>query len=232
MDNEKIASFIASKRKEKNLTQRQLAEQLHVTHKAVSKWETAKGLPDISTVPQLCSALDITPAEFFSGESSQGKEHTATDRMVLSVAEKYNEMGKKQMFCFSTFIVCTFVLMAASFFGDGAGKIITLVTAYIVSGIAVYKLAAITTADISQLQKIGAVCFVVMAVLSIALGSNYFAARNSSDITVTNHISYLFFGDYSYTLQKFLLGFKNAVAATALVLGQNLYLLSAKLKNK
>ncbi len=203
-----------------------------MTHKAVSKWETAKGLPDIATVPRLCDALGISPAEFFTGEDIPVKESPVPEGLIISVAEKYQKMGKKRMICFSTFIICMVVLVMASFIGDGAGKIITLVTAYAVSAIAVYKLAAVSTADIPQLQKICGICFIVMAILSIALGANYFAAKSTGDITVTNHIAYLFFGEYSYTLQKFLLGFKNAAAAATLILGQNLYLLSAMLKNR
>lgn len=231
MDNTKIAAYITAKRKDKNLTQQQLAEMLHVTHKAVSKWETAKGMPDISIIPTLCSALDITPTEFFMGEDMPGLQ-SEDNRLILSVAEKYQQAGKKQMICFVTFLICTFVLAVVSFFGDGAGKLITLITAYLVSAIAVYKLGAISPGDIRQLQKFALICFTAAAILSFSLGTNYFAAKSSGIITVTNHISYLFYGDYSYTLQKFLLGFKNSAAAAALILGQNLYLLSAGLKNK
>ncbi|MBR4036905.1 MAG: helix-turn-helix domain-containing protein, partial [Oscillospiraceae bacterium] len=204
MDNIKIAGFIADKRKEKQLTQQQLADQLHVTHKAVSKWETAKGLPDIATVPRLCEALDISPAEFFMGEAIPQSQNITSDKLVISVAQKYQEMGKKRMICFSTFLICMFVLVAVSFFGDGGGKIIMLITAYIVSAISVYKLAAVSVSDIPRLQKICGICFVVLTIVSIALGANYFTAKNTGDITVTNHIAYLVFGDYSYTLQKFL----------------------------
>lgn len=232
MDNMKIAGFIATKRKEKQLTQQQLADQLHVTHKAVSKWETAKGLPDIATVPRLCEALGISTAEFFMGEDIPQSQSITSDRLIVSVAQRYQEMGKKRMVCFSTFLICMFILVAVSFFGDGAGKIIMLITAYTVSAIAVYKLAAVSASDIPRLQKICGICFVVLTIASIALGANYFIAKNSGDITVTNHIAYLFFGEYSYTLQKFLIGFKNAVAAATLILGQNLYLLSARLKKK
>ena len=50
MDKDKAAAFIEEKRKEKGLTQQQVAEALHVTRQAVSKWEQGKSLPDVDTL--------------------------------------------------------------------------------------------------------------------------------------------------------------------------------------
>ncbi len=68
MDQEKIGKFIARMRKEQKLTQNQLAEQLGVTDKSVSRWENGKCLPDVSLYKDLCHILGITLNEFFSGE--------------------------------------------------------------------------------------------------------------------------------------------------------------------
>ena len=57
MNQEVIGSFIAKCRKEKGLTQMQLAEKLNITNRAVSKWETGKSIPDISVMPELCEIL-------------------------------------------------------------------------------------------------------------------------------------------------------------------------------
>ena len=66
---EKISfgKFIARKRKEKSLTQRELAEQLYVTESAVSKWERGVSYPDITLVAPICQALDITEHELIAG---------------------------------------------------------------------------------------------------------------------------------------------------------------------
>ena len=53
MDHQKVGCFIAALRREKGWTQRELAAQLGVTDKAVSRWETGKGLPDISLLRQI-----------------------------------------------------------------------------------------------------------------------------------------------------------------------------------
>ena len=68
MEQEKIGKLIAIKRKEKGLTQEELAEKLGVTNKAVSKWETGRGMPDLSMFKLLCDNLDITYNELLNGE--------------------------------------------------------------------------------------------------------------------------------------------------------------------
>ena len=57
MNQMKIGKFIAECRKKKNLTQVQLAEKLNVTDRAISKWETGKGMPDFNIMPELCDTL-------------------------------------------------------------------------------------------------------------------------------------------------------------------------------
>lgn len=68
MNQEKIGKFIADCRKEKRLTQLQLAEKLNITNRAVSKWETGKSCPDASLMLELCNVLGITVNELLSGE--------------------------------------------------------------------------------------------------------------------------------------------------------------------
>ena len=60
MKQEEIGKFIAQCRKEKNLTQAQLAEQLGVTNKSISRWENGKTMMDLSLYEPLCKILDIT----------------------------------------------------------------------------------------------------------------------------------------------------------------------------
>lgn len=68
MNQEAIGKFISACRKDKGLTQLQLAEKLNITNRAVSKWETGKSMPDSSLMLDLCAELGITVNELLSGE--------------------------------------------------------------------------------------------------------------------------------------------------------------------
>ncbi|MBO4918776.1 MAG: helix-turn-helix transcriptional regulator [Erysipelotrichaceae bacterium] len=68
MNSEKTGKFISELRKEKDLTQLQLAELLHVSDKAVSRWETGKGFPDIGSLESIADVLGVSVAELLRGE--------------------------------------------------------------------------------------------------------------------------------------------------------------------
>lgn len=68
MDQVKIGNFISELRKEKGLTQKQLAEGIGVSDKTISKWECGNGLPEMSSIPVLCEALGVNVNELLSGE--------------------------------------------------------------------------------------------------------------------------------------------------------------------
>ena len=93
MNQEKIGKFISECRKEKQLTQEQLAVQLGVTSKSISKWENGNCLPDASKYKSLCEILGITVNELFSGERlSSETENEAKDYLVDLLASRiYDE---------------------------------------------------------------------------------------------------------------------------------------------
>ena len=70
MEQQNIGKFICAKRKEKNLTQEQLAEKLGVSNKTISKWENGKCMPDYAVVELLCEVLEITIAELLAGKEN------------------------------------------------------------------------------------------------------------------------------------------------------------------
>ena len=80
MDAEKFGAFIAAARKEKNMTQKALAERLHVTDKAVSRWERGLGFPDIHTIAPLAETLGVGLLELLHGERAPGGPDERTDR--------------------------------------------------------------------------------------------------------------------------------------------------------
>ena len=75
MDQVKIGKFIAEKRKEKGITQNELAEKLGITDRAISKWETGRCLPDAGLMHDLCETLGITVNDLFNGEVVDMKEN-------------------------------------------------------------------------------------------------------------------------------------------------------------
>ena len=68
MDNTRIGSLIYQLRKEKNMTQRQLAERMHISDKTVSKWERGLGCPDVSLLAELSNTLDVDLSQMLDGQ--------------------------------------------------------------------------------------------------------------------------------------------------------------------
>lgn len=68
IDNEKFGLFLVQLRREKGMTQKELAEELYVSDKAVSKWERGLSLPDISLLQPMAELLDVTVTELLSGQ--------------------------------------------------------------------------------------------------------------------------------------------------------------------
>lgn len=96
MDQTEIGKFIAKCRKEKNLTQAQLAEKLNVTDRAVSKWETGRSMPDSSIMLGLCKILGITVNELLSGEKidMESYEKKADENLIALKRKDENNMTK------------------------------------------------------------------------------------------------------------------------------------------
>ena len=68
MNQDKIGKFLASLRKENNLTQEDIAEKLNVNVKSVSRWETGRNLPDPSIMKEICKIYNVSINELFNGE--------------------------------------------------------------------------------------------------------------------------------------------------------------------
>ena len=96
MNYQKISSFIGAKRREKNLTQEQLAERLGVSNKTISKWENGKCIPDYSVIEKLCEELDITLAELLDGEKkAPDSSSTYNEEQVKSLLMRVQELEAK-----------------------------------------------------------------------------------------------------------------------------------------
>ena len=102
MDLIKIGKYIAGKRKDLRLTQKQLAEKLGMSDKFVSKWERGICLPDVSVYSDLCMALGITINEFLAGEDipKENIEKKSEENIIcVSNDSKHKQKGLKAVIC-------------------------------------------------------------------------------------------------------------------------------------
>ena len=97
MNQVKIGKFIAECRKNKKLTQAELAEKLNITDRAISKWETGKGMPDSSIMLDLCKELGITVNELLSGEMIEMKDYDKKAEELLLEMKKQKEEADKRL---------------------------------------------------------------------------------------------------------------------------------------
>lgn len=106
--------FISLKRKQKNLTQEQLAEKLGVSNKTISKWETGKCMPDYSIVKSLCEELGVTVAELMDGEVSEEKSvRTYDDEQILDLLRRTQELEKQKNMLYGIILVVMGIAMQA-----------------------------------------------------------------------------------------------------------------------
>ena len=95
MNQIKIGAFIASQRKNNNLTQALLAEKLGITDRAVSKWENGKTMPDSSIMLDLCKELKISVNELLSGEMiNMESKNEKQEQVLLDMAKQIEQKNK------------------------------------------------------------------------------------------------------------------------------------------
>lgn len=104
MDQIKIGKFIQERRKEKRLTQSELAEKLDVTDRAVSKWENGNCIPDASNIQELCKILNITINDLFSGCVVDMRENEKKLEENLLEMIKIKEKRDKELLILEIFI--------------------------------------------------------------------------------------------------------------------------------
>lgn len=91
MDQQRMGSFLKMLRKEKDLTQEQLAEQLNVSGRTVSRWETGANMPDISVLVELAEFYDVSIPEILDGERKSENMNEEVKETALKVSD-YVEM--------------------------------------------------------------------------------------------------------------------------------------------
>lgn len=97
MNQTAIGNYIARKRRERNLTQEQLADRLSVSNKTISKWETGKCMPDYSIIQALCETLHVTLPELMDGEDAAEESlRVYDDAQILDLLHRTQELERQK----------------------------------------------------------------------------------------------------------------------------------------
>lgn len=152
MDLNKTGKFIALIRKEKGLTQRELAEKLNLSEKTISKWERGVGFPDISLILPLCKCLEIDANELITGERLQDKQYRINaENNLLKLMDKTSPKLKYTISTISaivTILITLGLILLAGFVIEEVWiKILVCVMSVllVVSNIALILLVAVNT---------------------------------------------------------------------------------------
>ena len=119
MDMKKIGSFLKALRKEKGLTQEQLAEKLGVAGRTVSRWETASNMPDLSVLIQLAEFYDIEVGEILDGERKDKVMDKEVKETLNKIADYSNDEKQKAVnvykFSLMTMFFMGFIIVLIEF---------------------------------------------------------------------------------------------------------------------
>lgn len=97
MNQTAIGSYIARKRREQNLTQEQLAQQLGVSNKTISKWENGKCMPDYSIIQRLCEVIHVSLPELMDGEdTAEDSVRVYDDEQILNLLRRTQELERQK----------------------------------------------------------------------------------------------------------------------------------------
>lgn len=119
MNQEKIGKYIQERRKEKKLTQKQLADKLRISEKTISKWECGNGLPEVSLMQPLCDELDITVTELLNGKDKK-------EQNIIKYIQHENKKSKRKTIVTSIIfmLLITALLFTGIYFLNSYNKIV------------------------------------------------------------------------------------------------------------
>lgn len=165
MDAKQLGPFIAERRKELGMTQAILAEKLHVTDKAISRWERGIGLPDINSIEALADALDVSLIELMQAQRNEQENISTKEAEKLLVDTiQLSKTTNKITKCIGSAILLVFViisiLLLLLLISDG--KIVmysvgSIITGLIAWGIPIWQISLAKTRKIviSAISSLG-----------------------------------------------------------------------------
>lgn len=116
MDIEKIGKFIKQLRNEKNISQNQLSEEIHVTRQAISNWENGKAIPDSDILLSLSKYFDISINEILSGERNISKDNLQDIALQLIDDNNTKKKRIKRILLSSTIIIVSILLVFLGYY--------------------------------------------------------------------------------------------------------------------
>lgn len=138
MDAKITGCFIAQLRKELGLTQKELAEKLEVTDKAISRWETGKGLPDTSLLKPLAEILGVSVGELLSGKRMDDSQIKSQADHIILESLGYEERQEKWKGILRYVFLGILVALGGMFFSMVVARFATSKDAAVSLGIGMY----------------------------------------------------------------------------------------------
>lgn len=114
MDLQKIGSFLKELRKEKELTQEQLAETLNVSRRTVSRWETGSNMPDLDLLMEMADLYQVELRELLNGERKNEPMNKELKETVMQVAEYSNAEKKRSTIIVRVYFVVGIIALIAN----------------------------------------------------------------------------------------------------------------------
>lgn len=154
MTSKECGEFIAVLRKKKKLTQKQLAEKLNVSDKAVSRWETGKGYPDVASLMALSDFFGISVNELLAGKIINSEDLKGiADENIISAFEESEKSKKKQSIKMVLYTIALIVILLPA--------LIIIIKEF---GLIIY-----TQVTSGQIQTEDIISAVISAIISLAL---------------------------------------------------------------
>lgn len=148
-----IGSFVAKKRKEKNLTQAQLAERLGVSNKTVSKWETGKCMPDYSVIEPLCGELGVSMAEFMEGKEAEDSGACGyDDSQMLDLIKRVQTLERQRVSLYGLILIIMGMALLLLHYNVGGSDVKDFISG-ILLGIGVFEMLAGVYAAVRGIAK-------------------------------------------------------------------------------
>lgn len=233
MDQKKTGQFIAHKRKEKGLTQAQLAEMLGITDKAVSKWETSRSFPDAGIVPELCAILGITANELYAGEEINGENiiHKTEENLISALGSLDRNEKRFRI----SFILGMGMIVLSALVDDSIKAKWLMLAGYILI-LSLLKISFREEKIIKIISTVSVFALMLSIVFSADLCINYLCSlydlHYGDGISIYSSLARIIFGDSLWSVKGYLEAFVSSLRISVLLTAENLLLCACRIVKK